>query len=210
MTYRGRHPTFAKFYHFARNFGEPAFLREARLAAVAGLTGRVLEIGAGDGANLPYYGPGVDLTLVEPEPFLLAKAAERLLVVGRQANLCLSRAEELPFVGSSFDAVVATLVLCSVDDPVRALQEIRRVLKPSGVFRFVEHVKSHEARRAKAQELLTPIWARMFGNCHLDRATPDMIQRAGLHLHRLEAVNRSRLLPVVMGEANVAATDLCA
>jgi ubiquinone/menaquinone biosynthesis C-methylase UbiE len=183
------------------HLGEPEFLSRARAAAVAGLRGRVLEVGAGNGANLPFYEPGVDITLLEPEPYLLEKAEQRSKKCGRLVKLCLARAEELPFTDCSFDAVVTTLVLCSVSDPVRATAEIGRVLRPGGEFRFLEHVRSRDPLGAKVQNMLTPAWARIGGNCHLNRATVDLIGGAGLQMEELRPVNRSILLPMVVGMA---------
>ncbi len=196
-----RHPLFARFYHFLTLLSEPRFLREARAVVASDLAGRILEIGAGNGANLPYYSAQADLTLVEPEKYLLDRAAERARALGRPVKFCLARAESLPFCDASFDAVVSTMVLCSVDCPVRALKEIARVLRPGGVFRFIEHVRSGSPRAAWLQDLITPAWRRIGGNCHLNRPTPELMRTVGFAIYRVEVIREGKLLPVVAGEA---------
>src|SRR3954451_5188655 len=145
-----------------------------RRALLAQARGRVLELGAGTGVNLEHYGPEVtELVLLEPaEPMarrLEPKAA------ARGATVVRAGAEALPFDDDSFDTVVATLVLCTVPDLDRALDEIRRVLKPDGRLLFLEHVQADDPGLAKWQRRLNPIQKRFACGWPLDRATPAAI-----------------------------------
>ena len=159
--------------------------------------GRVLELGAGTGVNLEHYGPDVtELVLLEPaEPMarrLEPKAA------ARGATVVRAGAESLPFEADSFDTVVATLVLCTVPDLDRALDEIRRVLKPDGRLLFLEHVQAEDPGLAKWQRRLNPIQKRVACGCHLDRPTPDAIA-ARFDLVELQR-DRMRKAPATHGQ----------
>ena len=158
--------------------------REFRARTVADLKGRVLEVGAGSGPNFPYYRSVNRVMAVEPDPKLRRRAARLLRLlqargVRTRIELVDARAEALPFADRSFDAAVLTLVLCSVDDVDAALAELRRVLRPGGRLHLVEHIRSPDAFVAGLQRRLTPLWRRVAGNCHLDRATPDALRAAG-------------------------------
>lgn len=141
--------------------------------------GRVLEVGIGTGANLPFYCKADSVTGIEPDPYMLRRARRRARRLDLPVELLQNQAEELPFEDGSFDTVVATWVLCTIGDPERALAEIRRVLKRDGVFIYAEHTRSRFPVAARMQRLLTPIWKRVAGGCHLDRDAIAMIRRAG-------------------------------
>jgi ubiquinone/menaquinone biosynthesis C-methylase UbiE len=171
-----RHPLFARFWAFA---GPRAMSKRDRAGLLTGLSGDVVEVGAGDGLNFPFYPPEVtSVTAVEPEPNLRARAAEgappRVTVVD-------GTAEALPVADASADAVVACLVLCSVADQDAALAEIARVLKPGGVLRFYEHVVAENAAGRATQQVLdrTGIWPTLAAGCHLTRDTRAAIVRGG-------------------------------
>lgn len=183
------------------HFGEPRLLRDARARLLGDLTGLVLEVGAGNGANLPYYGKEARIAVTEPDPFLLGRARKRVKGLTARAFLCRAVAEELPFPDGCFDFVVCTLVLCSVVDVTRALQEIKRVLKPNGVFRFLEHIRSERPRVALLQDRLTPLWRRVGGNCHMNRPTLWLMEQAGFKVDSAHVGQLSPLLPIVMGTA---------
>ena len=145
-----------------------------RDALLAQARGRVLELGAGTGVNLDHYGPGVtELVLLEPAEPMARRLEPR--AAQRGATVVRAGAEALPFDDASFDTVVATLVLCTVPDLDRALDEIRRVLKPDGTLLFLEHVRAEDPGLAKWQRRLNPIQKRVACGCHLDRPTPDAI-----------------------------------
>lgn len=165
-----------------------------RRRLVAPARGDVLEIGIGGGANLPFYGRGVRrLVGVDPSPRLLARARERAAWMPFPVLLHEGGAEELPFADASFDVVVSAWTLCSIPDVERALAEVRRVLRPGGVFRFVEHgLCGADPRTAAWQYRLTPLWRRVAGGCHLDRPVDRLLERAGLAPEELEV---GKMLP---------------
>ena len=152
-----------------------------RRRLVGPVRGDVLEIGIGGGANLPFYGRGVRrLVGVDPAPRLLARARERAAWMPFPVLLHEGSAEELPFPDASFDVVVSGWTLCSIPDVRRALGEVRRLLRPGGHFRFVEHGLCEVAPRTAAwQRRLTPLWRRLSGGCHLDRPVARLLREAG-------------------------------
>lgn len=148
--------------------------------------GTVLEVGAGSGLNLPYYGPGVERVLaLDPSPQLLRKASARAACAGFAVDFLESEAEHIPLADQAVDAVVMTWTLCSVRDPARVLGEIRRVLKPEGSLWFVEHGLASESSVAAMQRGLSPLWRRFTGGCHLDRKMDELIRGAGFRLAEL-------------------------
>jgi ubiquinone/menaquinone biosynthesis C-methylase UbiE len=155
-------------------------LRPYRERAVSVSRGRVLEVGIGSGLNLPFYPKEVErVTGVDPSSKLLLLAAEASKSSACETELIEGTAEELPLEDDSVDCAVMSWTLCSVIDPEQALSEIRRVLKPHGIFSFVEHGLAPEKRVQRWQRWLTPIWSRCAGNCHLDRPTALLIERSG-------------------------------
>lgn len=157
-----------------------------RGAVVGPAAGRVLEVGAGGGANLPYYRSADQVVLTEPDPYMLRRAAEALRSSGRPAELVPAAAEELPFPDGSFDTVVSTLVFCSVEDPAAALAEVRRVLKPGGRFRFLEHVRSAHPFWGRVQDWIAPAHRCLTGGCRPNRDTLGAIRRSGFEMEELE------------------------
>jgi len=164
-------------------------------------TGEVLEIGAGTGANFPYYRDVKRLVATEPDPYMLPRAQRRARELGLPVELFQCPAEALPFADASFGIVVATLVLCTVNDQAGALREVRRVLKPGGTFRFIEHVRARSSRVAHWQERLTPLWRRIGAGCHLNRATAESVTAAGFTISELEERNPMPLTPFIIGVA---------
>ncbi|MEV4382316.1 class I SAM-dependent methyltransferase [Streptosporangium sp. NPDC049644] len=182
------HPIFARFYARISQVMERAGLAERREALLAGLSGKVIEVGAGNGLTFAHYPPAVAGVLaVEPEPRLrrLARvnAGKALIPVDVVDGL----ADRLPGEDASFDAAVMSLVLCSVPDQASALREVYRVLKPGGQLRFLEHVLADSSGMIRIQRLLdATIWPSLFGGCHTGRDTAAAIERAGFTLERLE------------------------
>jgi ubiquinone/menaquinone biosynthesis C-methylase UbiE len=181
---------------------EEAGLSDWRAALLRSLEGHVLEIGAGTGLNLPHYPDHLErLVLTEPDPHMRGqlerKHGHRL---GGRVEFVGAPVEALPAEDASFDAVVSTLVLCSVPDPSRALREIHRVLKPGGSYVFLEHVAAdpHEhAARLRWQRRIEPLWKRVAGNCHLTRETEAHIRGAGFEVRWLERESMRKALPIV-------------
>jgi ubiquinone/menaquinone biosynthesis C-methylase UbiE len=174
--------------------GERRGMAAHRRALLAGVSGQVLEVGAGTGLNLPFYGPDTEVVLTEPDPAMRARAARR------GATVVDARAEALPFEDGAFDAVVCTLVLCTVDDPAAAVAELRRVLRPGGRLLFIEHVRAQDARRQDR-------WARAWGvfamGCRCNQPTVELL-RAELDVRCELAPWRgmpSIVSPLAIGEA---------
>jgi SAM-dependent methyltransferase len=150
-----------------------------RRKLLAAAQGRVLEVGAGTGFNLPHYPQtAADLMLTDGLEGMLRRARRRAERVGRQVETTTAPVESLPFEDASFDTVVASLLLCSVDDQDRALGEIRRVLKPGGQYLFLEHVRSDDPRTARRQDRLEGLWGALVFGCHPNRDTLPRIEAA--------------------------------
>ena len=184
----------AKFYDASMKKMEAACLSAWRAELLANVSGDVLEIGSGTGANLPYYPQSVRrLVLSEPEPHMLALLKHNIRNAhGNNCTAKHSSADQLDFPDSSFDAIVSTLVLCSVESPERTLGEIRRVLKRGGRFYFIEHVLAKDAPHLiKWQKLVQPLWVTMCGNCHTARDTEQHISDAGFRFDIIEKVRAS-------------------
>jgi ubiquinone/menaquinone biosynthesis C-methylase UbiE len=160
---------------------EEAGMREHRRRLLAGAKGRTLELGAGTGANVELYPEAVtELVLTEPFGPMAARLRERVRRAGRDDAVVEVGAERLPFATDSFDTVVVTLVLCTVEQPAVALSEIARVLRPGGSFLFLEHVRSQDPGLARWQDRLHRPW-HLFGHgCHCNRDTLAAIEASPL------------------------------
>lgn len=180
------HPLFARFYTHVLARNEPAELRAFRDELLAGLTGRVVEVGAGAGANFPHYPSTVtEVVAVEPEAYLREQAQAATPKAPVAITVLDGVADALPLADASCDAAVACFVLCSVPDQATALAELRRVLKPSGELRFLEHVRGSTPRMARAQRFVDrTFWPRAFGGCHTARDTVAAIEAAGFAIER--------------------------
>ena len=186
---------FASFYDRALKASEENGLGDMRRDLLAGARGRVVEIGAGTGVNLDLYGSGVeDLTLVEPDPHMGAKLRDRLADRASHssppARLVTAPAEAIPFEGDTFDTAVATLVLCTVPDPVAAIDELSRVLKPGGRLLFIEHVRSDDRGTARWQDRLEKPWRFMADGCHCNRDTEANLRASSF---TVESVDHGKL-----------------
>src|SRR5438477_12627804 len=164
---------------------EQAGLRELRHGLVGEATGRVLEIGAGTGANLSHYNGSIEsLVVTEPEPPMLRRLRRTAHAHAPRAQVLRAPAENLPFEDDSFDTVVSTLVLCGVDDQPRALREARRVLRPGGRLLFLEHVRSDDPGLARFQARMN--WLnRLVVGCDCNRPTLGTIEATGFTISEL-------------------------
>jgi len=161
--------------------------RKLRQECVQGLSGTVLEVGFGSGLNLPWYPREVaKLWFIEPSQEARRMAREAIETVPFPVEPLGTTAESIPLPDASVDAVVSTWTLCTIPDVARALREMRRVLRPGGPFRFVEHGRSPEPRVARWQDRLTPFQKRLAGGCHLNRPIDRLIEEAGFRLDRIE------------------------
>ena len=179
------HPVFARLYGRMAESFEAKGNAEHRDELLAGLTGRVIEVGAGTGLNFGHYPASVtEVVAVEPEPYLRAKAEEAATSAQVSITVLDGTADRLPADDASLDAGVASLVLCSVPDPAAALAELRRVIRPDGELRFYEHVRADSPRLARWQDRLDVVWPRVGGGCHANRATVETIETAGFTVER--------------------------
>lgn len=195
------HPIFARFYDRMTAGTERGGLGEMRRELLASAAGRVLELGAGTGHNLPYYTDVVtDLVMTEPDPHMARRLRERLADdPGAPGNPTVieAPAEELPFDDGSFDTVVATLVLCTVEDPLRALAEARRVLVEGGRLLYLEHVRSNRPGLGRWQDRLQRPWGFFAAGCHPNRATDQLLADAGFWIDSMERGKLPKAPPIV-------------
>jgi ubiquinone/menaquinone biosynthesis C-methylase UbiE len=187
MAVAAEHPTFAWFYEILNRPCEYFGLDKARRQLVGELRGRVLEVGVGNGLNLRHYPSDTFVAAIEPDPHMLIRAIPRAKAAPARINLLAADGQALPFRSGAFDAVVACLVLCTIPDAAAAVAEMRRVIKPGGTLHFFEHIRARGDFSSSVQDALDPLWARTMGGCHLNRATPDTIARAGFKILRFTA-----------------------
>ncbi len=185
---------------------EEACFRDWRGELLARLHGEVLEIGAGTGANVDRYPASVRrVVFTEPDRLMRKRLKAKLTEARADGSFLPVSADVLPDSGSelsaadaSFDAVVATLVLCSVPDPAAVLAELRRVLKPGGRLVFLEHVAADDKPdRLKWQRRVEPVWKRVVGGCHLTRRTADTIAEAGFTIEAITRESARKATPLV-------------
>ena len=198
---------FAMTYDRMMGKTEEAGLRDMRKRLLADAKGRVLEIGGGTGANLPWYGPEVEsLTMTEPSPPMVRRLERRRTGLGATATVLRAPAEDLPFESGTFDVAVSTLVLCGVDDQPRALRELRRVLRPGGTLLFFEHLRAQDPKLARQQDKMN--WLnRIVVRCDCNRPTLDTIRQAGFTVTAVEHTELPKSPPFVTPAIIGAATS---
>jgi ubiquinone/menaquinone biosynthesis C-methylase UbiE len=179
-----RHPLFARLYERFSAQADERGGQEHRRELLEGLSGRVIEVGAGNGRNFAHYpGDVTEVVAVEPEPRLRASAQRAATAAAVPVTVVDGVADSLPADDASFDAGVASLVLCTVRDQDDALAELRRVIRPGGELRFYEHVVSRRQGVARVEGVLdATIYPRLSGGCHLARDTLVAIERAGFEI----------------------------
>ncbi|NWJ46135.1 MAG: methyltransferase domain-containing protein [Chloroflexi bacterium] len=195
----------AHLYDRSLEGAENKYFQEQRRKVVETVSGTVLELGAGTGANLPYYQPKLlqKLVLTEPDEFMLQKLSQKTGRYRLPLEYLQVGAENLPFPNASFDYVVTTLVLCSVGDLAKSLAEVRRVLKPGGELRFFEHVRAEGRISVGLQTIITPLWKVCAVGCHLNRDTYAAIEKAGFRTNGFSPsrVMRVTIFPFITGTA---------
>jgi SAM-dependent methyltransferase len=199
-------PVFARGYDRFTKAAEDAGLRDKRRALLSRAGGRTLEIGAGTGINIPLYPESVtELVLTEPDSQMRQQLERKLGEAGRKAQVVDAGGEQLPFPDASFDTVVATLVLCTIPQPERALGEIARVLRPEGRLLFLEHVRADSLGTAKWQDRLERPWGAFARGCHPNRDTLATIEASPLEVADVEHGRFPKAPPIVrpllLGEA---------
>jgi ubiquinone/menaquinone biosynthesis C-methylase UbiE len=174
-------PLFARFYAKTSSAMDRGGIAERRAELLSGLSGAVVEIGCGNGLNFAHYPTTVTQVLaVEPDPYLRGLAERAAAEAPVSIEVVDGVADQIPADDGTFDAAVASLMLCSVPDQPTALRELHRVLKPGGQLRFMEHVRSTSPGFARVQQTLdATIWPRIFGGCHVGRDTPTVIGESG-------------------------------
>ena len=200
------HRWFVAMYDRIAGPGDRRLFSKIRPRLLGDLNGRVLEIGVGTGASFEYYPSEAQVTGTEPDPYMLERARRRLAGLGvTSIELRQAPAEQLPFDDASFDHVVSTLVLCTVRDQPRALAEVRRVLKPDGTLRFLEHVRNDESGFwGGVQDVITPVWRWFGAGCNPNRRTQRGIEQAGFRVEWIERMRIAPGTPAIYGVARLA------
>jgi len=181
-------------------------VRRQRAKVVPRAQGRVLEVGIGSGLNAPYYDRSRVNAIVglDPSGAMRQRAERRVREAGLQVEFIGLSAETIPQPDASFDSVLITYTLCSIPDPLVALAEMRRVLKPEGRLIFCEHGRAPDASVRRWQDRLTPLWRRIGGGCHLNRDIPALLAAGGFDCADLETMYLPGLRPLTFnfwGEA---------
>jgi len=181
-------------------------VRRQRAKVVPRARGRVLEVGIGSGLNAPYYDRSRVSAIVglDPSGAMRQRAEQRVREAGLQVEFVGLSAEKIPQPDASFDSVLITYTLCSIPDPLAALAEMRRVLKPEGRLIFCEHGRAPDASVRRWQDRLTPLWRRIGGGCHLNRDIPGLLAAGGFDCADLETMYLPGLRPLTFnfwGEA---------
>lgn len=186
---RAGHPFFARMYARMSPAWERRGYAVRRQQLLAGLAGRVVEVGAGNGLNFRHYPPEVTAVLaVEPEPYLRARAEVNARRAPVPVKVVAGTAERIGAESATFDAGVVSLVLCSVTDTGAALAELHRVIRPGGQLRFLEHVRADSPSLRRIQRLMdASVWPQLAGGCHTSRDSATAIQAAGFSIERLHS-----------------------
>jgi SAM-dependent methyltransferase len=203
------HPIVARLYAGQAEKAERLGLAVRRSQLLASLSGRVIEIGAGTGANFTHYPTTVEeVVAIEPEPFLRRRAEAAALEAAVPVRVIDATAERLPFGDEAFGAGIVSLVLCSVADPSAALDELFRVIRAGGELRFNEHVRSTSPAAARLQRTADRLgWARVSGGCHVSRDTETLMRAAGFQIDTLDRY-RFRIPPLDPSKPHIIGTAL--
>ena len=195
----------ARAYDVICGFCDRQGLRERRAGLLGDLTGTVVELGAGTGFNFEHYPAGATVFASDLNPGMLGRAVRRAESAPATVHLFAADAMKLPLKDGSVDTVVWTLLMCSVPVPDSTFAEVRRVLKPDGKLRFIDHVRDHEGtRRQKLQDAVNPMWRKFTGGCNCNRQDlPQRMQAAGLDASATDCfkVGHTHIAPHISGEA---------
>jgi ubiquinone/menaquinone biosynthesis C-methylase UbiE len=190
---------FAALYDRLTSPSEQRWLGEVRRQLLSGLSGRVLEIGAGTGANFQHYPSHAQVTAIEPSVHFLKRARAKIATAQASIELQKADAQALPFANDAFDAAVATLVFCTIPDPIKALAEVKRVTQGGAPLLMIEHVKARSASIQLLQNLWNPCQNFIAGGCNVNRDTKAVVQDAGFQVEEVrELVTELFLWPQVL------------
>ncbi len=195
------HPLLAKVYDTVLAPTEWMGVRDQRRRLMEGLNGRLVELAAGTGLNVPFYPTTAgEIHAVEPDHHMLLRLRDKAATQPPSAPLFIYQGDamHLPFADGVFDAAVITFALCTIPDPTRALDEIHRVVRAGGVLRFLEHVRSSKQRTARWQDRASPLWGRFSGGCRLNQPTVEVLEATSWEI---DDVWRSGGGSVVAGQA---------
>ena len=179
---------FAALYDRINAPAEKKWLGEARQQMLKGLTGKILEIGAGTGANFQYYPPQAQVTAIEPSEHFLKRARAKLAQAQANIELQEADAQDLPFEDNTFDAAVATLVFCTIPDPLKALTEIKRVTRPNAPLLMIEHVQADTPGKQMLLNLWNPCQKFIAGGCNVNRDTAAIVASAGFRIEKVHTL----------------------
>lgn len=192
-----REHIFAAVYAPLAAAAEKAYLGELRERVVGDAEGSVIEIGAGTGLNLDHYRKAGRVVLAEPSAPMRRKLRRAVEATDTPVTVVDAPAGALAYPDASFDTAVSTLVLCTVPDLSATLAEIRRVLKPGGEFRFLEHVRADDADLVRWQERVDPVWSWVNVGCHVTRDIAAAVDEAGFEIDEIERFDAPEPIPVV-------------
>src|SRR5450830_495923 len=183
-------------YDFLESPMEKMFFSKLRMGILAGVRGKVLDVGIGTGKNLPFYTAGVELVVIDISPKMLEKARRRANTLGSEVDLRVMDVENLEFADSTFDFIVVTFVFCSTTDPVKGLRELARVVNDDGTILLLEHVRSENKVIGKFMDWLNPIARWLFGP-NINRQTLANVEAAGLEVVSVESKGPKILKKIV-------------
>ena len=181
-----RYDRVSRFYDIFEQPMEIMALKRWRREVTQDLNGRVLEVGVGTGKNIPYYPDDIDIIAIDFSDKMLSKAKERVKKLNTKVELIQMDVQDMDFPDNAFDMVFTTCVFCSVPDPVKGLQEIKRVCKPGGKIILIEHVRSEIKVMGLVMDLFNPLTVNLYG-ANINRRTVDNIKKAGFN--RIEVTN---------------------
>ena len=187
---------FPNFYDVAMKPLEATRFKKVRTEMVKTAAGRVLEIGSGTGINFPYYLHATEVVAIEPNPKMSIRGVKRMKKAYVPIKLYEVSAEALPFDDDTFDTVVATLVFCTIPDPVKALAEIQRVSRPGATLLFFEHVRMNQPILGKTQDVLNPLWNKLCDGCHLNRDTLALLKASGIQVTTIDTLYAKLFLSI--------------
>ncbi|WP_106497321.1 class I SAM-dependent methyltransferase [Lentibacillus sp. Marseille-P4043] len=187
---------FPRIYDPAMRPFERFHFKKIRKELIGKAEGRVLEIGSGTGLNFPFYHQISQVDAVEPNALMVEKSMKRKHAALVPIHIHQVEAGKLPFADDTFDSVIATLVFCTIPDPVQALREVERVSKHEARILFFEHVRMDQEMLGKTQDVLTPFWKKICDGCHLNRDTLELVRQANMSIQHVDFYDKGLFLTI--------------